>query len=367
MPEAPAPVAWSIDETEAMRALDVLRGARRVLVPTHQNVDADSLASAIALCVGLEQKHVEALPVISDGMLPHSLGFMPFLDKVLIYGRDELPPFDVICLTDCSDRKRLGTLYTDHAEWFDGQIPMVNIDHHVTNDRFGEVNLVFPEAASTAEIVAEVFRIWQVRLNQPIAQCLLAGIYGDTLGLRTSSTTARTMRTAADLVDFGANPEPIVDGLFRIKPRSSVCLWEKALSNVRWTGSVIWTALTEEMFNACGAVPSEAEGLVNFLLGTEGSLVAAILFANEKGWRVSLRSLPQDVDVAKIAAEFGGGGHPRAAGCTIVGGEMEEMAFLNRVSEMAIEQHDPETYGVRTFNAAKPSTDARDAARSPRR
>ena len=332
---------WSIPLEDAEHALAMLRRATRVLVPTHQNVDADSLASAIALCVALEQRGVEAVPVISDGNLPRSLQFLPFLDRVLVYGNDPLPDVDMLCMADSSDRKRLGALYTDHSDWFNGGMPIVNIDHHVTNDRFGEVNLVFPEAASTAEIITELLHVWQITFNQPIAQCLLAGIYGDTLGLRTSSTTARTMRTAADLVDAGANPEPIVDGLFRIKPRSSVCLWEQALRNVRWTGAVIWTALTDEMFRSCGAVPSEAEGLVNFLLGTEGSLVAAILFATSDGWRVSLRSLPPDVDVAKIAAEFGGGGHPRAAGCSIVGGEDEERAFLERVSEMALAQHQP--------------------------
>lgn len=338
-----AAVPWSIDPTVAKEALELLRTAKRVLVPTHQNVDADALASAIALCVALEQVGVEAFPVISDGNLPHSLTFLPFLDRVLIYGKDELPAFDVLCLADSSDRRRLGNLQTDHPDWFDGSIPMVNIDHHVTNDRFGEINIVFSEAASTSEIIAELIRAWNVPLSQPIAQCLLAGIYGDTLGLRTSATTSRTMRTAADLVDAGANPEPIVDGLFRVKPRSSVCLWEHALREVEWTGVVIWTALTDPMFKACGAVPSEAEGLVNFLLGTEGSLVAAILFATDTGWRVSLRSLPPDVNVAAIAAEFGGGGHPRAAGCTIIGGPNEQRQFLERVSAAAIAMHDPST------------------------
>ena len=339
--EQVASAPWSIDQAVADEALALLRTAKRVLIPTHQNVDADALASAIALCVALERVGVEALPIISDGNLPHSLTFLPFLDRVLIYGRDEVPEFDVLCLADSSDRRRLGSLQTDHPDWFDGSIPMVNIDHHVTNDRFGNINIVFSEAASTSEIIAELIRAWDVPLSQPIAQCLLAGIYGDTLGLRTSATTSRTMRTAAALVDAGANPEPIVDGLFRVKPRSSVCLWEHALREVEWTGAVIWTALTEPMFKACGAVPSEAEGLVNFLLGTEGSLVAAILFANDTGWRVSLRSLPPDVDVAAIAAEFGGGGHPRAAGCTIVGGIEERQRFLQRVSDAATTTHVP--------------------------
>lgn len=332
---------WSLDAAAAAEALDVLRGASTVLLPTHQNVDADGLATPLAIALALRQFGVEARPMVSDGQLPPSLRFLPEIEQVLAYGVDPLPEYDLLCLADCSDLRRLGGFAADDPGRVNGRVPIVNIDHHVTNDRFGAVNIVEPAAASTAEIATDLLRAWGVELTLPIAQCLLAGIYGDTLGLRTGATTSRTMRTAADLVDAGANPEPIVDALFRIKPKSTVCLWEHALRNVRWTGSVIWTALTEDMFASCGAVPSEAEGLVNFLAGTQGSLVAAILYANADGWRVSLRSLPEDVDVAAIASAFGGGGHPRAAGCQIMGGEAEKRAFLRRASEMAGDGHRP--------------------------
>jgi bifunctional oligoribonuclease and PAP phosphatase NrnA len=329
-----APV-WRLDQEAARQALDCLRGARLVLMPTHQNVDADGLASPIALSLALEQAGIRAVPMISDGQLPPSLRFLPAIERVLVYGADPVPDHDALCLADCSDRKRLGQFYSDDPARVDGHVPIVNIDHHVTNDRFGVVNIVEPDAASAAEIVAEILGAWGTRLTPEIAQCLLAGIYGDTLGLRTPATTSRTMRTAADLVDAGANPGPIVDALFRLKPKSTVCLWQQALNNVRWTGSVIWAELTDEMLGACGAVPSEAEGMVNFLAGTEGSRVAAILYANGEGWRVSLRSLAEDVDVARIARVFGGGGHPRAAGCQVKGGPADRDAFLERVAELA--------------------------------
>jgi phosphoesterase RecJ-like protein len=283
----------------------------------------------------LAQCGIEVTPVISDGQYPRSLEFLPGIEKVCVYGQDELPDYDLICLADCSDKRRLGAFYSDDETRIEGSTPIVNIDHHVTNDRFGVVNIVVPKAASTAEIVADLLKLWGTKLNPEIAQCLLAGIYGDTLGLRTEATTSRTMRTAADLVDAGANPVPIVDQLFRLKPKSSVCLWERALSKVQMTGGLIWTELTDEIFSTCQAQPSEAEGLVNFLVGTDGSRAAAILYANDTGWRVSMRSLSDGIDVAKIASEFGGGGHPRAAGLSIVGGELEKQVFLRRVGELA--------------------------------
>src|SRR5215213_3161757 len=136
------------------------------------------------------------------------------------------------------------------------------------------------------------------------------------------------MRTAADLVDAGANHAQVIDALLRFRAASTVSLWERALRNTSWTGPLIWTEVTPEALAECGAKPSEAEGLVNFLAGTEGSRAAAILYQVNGGWRVSLRSLPSDVDVAAIASEFGGGGHPRAAGCTVTGGEAEKQTFL---------------------------------------
>ncbi|MDQ4045539.1 MAG: bifunctional oligoribonuclease/PAP phosphatase NrnA [Chloroflexota bacterium] len=330
--------SWRLDRQAAQDALELLQSASRVVTPTHQNVDADGLSSAIALRLGLAQLGVDLVPVVSDGRLPRSLRFLPGVDEVLVYGRDELPDYDVLCLVDASDKRRLGDFYTDDPERVSGNdVPIVNIDHHVTNDRYGKVNIVEPSAAAAAEIVADLLIEWGTELNRDIAQSLLAGIYGDTLGLRTDSTTSRTMRTAADLVDAGGDPSQIVDALFRIKPRSSVCLWEKALRSVQYTGGLIWTELTQDTLNRCGADASEAEGMVNFLVGTEGTHAAALLYANEKGWRVSLRSLPSGVDVAKIAAEFGGGGHPRAAGVQIEGGEDEKRAFVEAVGRLAQE------------------------------
>jgi bifunctional oligoribonuclease and PAP phosphatase NrnA len=327
--------SWQLDRDAARDALELLRGAKLVLTPTHQNVDADGLASAIALRLALQPLGVNLVPMVSDGNLPASLDFLPGYDEVLVYGRDELPDYDLLCLVDCSDRRRLGAFYRDDPDRVSGQVPIVNIDHHVTNDRFGQVNIVEPTASAASEIVADLLEEWDTTLDRDIAQCLLSGIYGDTLGLRTDSTTARTMRTAASLVDAGADPVPVVDALFRIKPRSTVCLWEKALRNVQYTGGLIWTELTKDTLDRCGADASEAEGLVNFLVGTEGAGAAALLYANDDSWRVSLRSLPNGVDVAQIAAEFGGGGHPRAAGVQLEGGEDEKRAFVERVGKLA--------------------------------
>ena len=334
-----SPPGWTLDRDASARSLEMLRGSRHVLMPTHQNVDADGLATPLALAHALETFGVTSTVVVSDGQLPKNLQFLPGVDRVLCYGEGPLPEYDVLLLADCADRRRVGGFYADDPDRLSGVIPIVNVDHHVTNALYGAVNIVEPTAAATSEVVAALLAEWNVPITEGLAQCLLAGIYGDTLGLRTSSATSRTMRTAADLVDAGANPEPVVDALFRVKPKSTVCLWERALGGVHWTGRVIWTDLTRATLEECRAMPSEAEGFVNFLAGTEGSLVAVMFYETDFGWRVSMRSLPEDVNVAAIAAEFGGGGHPRAAGCEIRGGVEQRDAFLNRVSELAATSH----------------------------
>lgn len=331
--------SWSIDPDDAAAALVALRSAKTVLLPTHQNVDADGLSSALAMRLALAGYGVDAYPVITDGDFPSNLRFLPGVESVVVYGRDELPAYDMLCLIDCADRRRLGNFAKDDPSRLDGSVPIVNIDHHKTNDHFGVVNIVEPEASSSGEIVAELFKRWGTEITPDIARNLLAGIYGDTLGLRTPSTTPHTIRAVADLVELGAELEPVVDHIFRLKPRSTICLWEHALHNIRWNGPIIWTEMTQDGFQKCGAEMSEAEGIVNFLAGTQGSRVAVILYQDEdkQGWRVSLRSLERTVDVSAIAANFSGGGHPLAAGAHVEGGEAEKLAFIEKVAELVAE------------------------------
>jgi phosphoesterase RecJ-like protein len=323
----------AISPALAEAALERLTRAKTVLMPTHPNVDADGLATPLALMHMLKGRGIKAVPLVSDTEIPRSLRFLPGIEQVVLYGRHRLPEYDLLCLLDASDRKRLGGFYTDDPSRIEGDMPIINIDHHVTNERYGEVAIVDPRATSTSEVMFRLMQFWGEPITPVIAQCLLAGIYGDTLALRTEGTTPETMRIAAALIEAGANPSPIIEGLFILKPPSTVCLWERALSHVHTTGELIWTEVTEGDLAECNAKRSESEGIVNFLLGTEGTQVAAILYEQEDGWRVSMRSLPP-VDVAAIAAVFGGGGHPRAAGCSLDDGQDAKWAFIDRVNEL---------------------------------
>ncbi|MEZ4572384.1 MAG: DHHA1 domain-containing protein [Thermomicrobiales bacterium] len=136
------------------------------------------------------------------------------------------------------------------------------------------------------------------------------------------------MRASADLYEAGAYLDLIVDRLFRKKPMSTAHLWGEVQSRAAWHGRLVWAIVTNDMLERTDAAPSETEGLVNFLAGVEGAFAALVQEA-EDGWRVSLRSTTSAVDVSKLASHFGGGGHPRAAGCRLEPGRKSVDTFLN--------------------------------------
>jgi phosphoesterase RecJ-like protein len=312
---------------------DRLSTATRPVVLAHANADADAVSSALGAALICERLgHPATLVTSGDASLPNNLRFIAGAERVISHDDDLIRQADLLIFVDCSDMSRLGPLYSRLTNELERKRSTVNIDHHVTNARFGELNIVIPQAAATAEIIAGIASELGLELDASEATTLLAGVYGDTLGLRTPSTTPATMRVAATLLEAGANLDAIVDALFRMKPYSTVALWGDALSTAKWSGGLLWTEIDPEMLERVGADRTEAEGLVNFLAGTTGARAAALLYKEPSGWRVSMRSLTQDVNVAEILQHYGGGGHPRAAGAKLPPGTEARDHFLDDIA-----------------------------------
>jgi phosphoesterase RecJ-like protein len=317
----------------ARQLRDRISTAARPVILAHANADADAVASALGAAMICERLgHPATLVTSGDASLPNNLRFIAGAERLIAQDDERIAQADVLIFVDCSDISRLGPLYYRLANDLERNRPTVNIDHHVTNARFGELNIVIPQAAATAEIIAGIASELGFELDASEATTLLAGVYGDTLGLRTPSTTPATLRIAATLLEAGANLDAIVDALFRMKPYSTVALWGEALSTARWCGGLLWTEIDPEMLERAGADRTEAEGLVNFLAGTNGARAAALLYKEPAGWRVSMRSLTQDVNVAEILQHHGGGGHPRAAGAKLPPGPDARDSFLNDIA-----------------------------------
>jgi phosphoesterase RecJ-like protein len=304
----------------AFELRDFILQHERLAIVSHANPDADAVASVLAMraiCEFIGREPV--VTVAGDGQVPANLMFLNNVLALTQRADEAIQTADLIIYVDCADMARVGPLYDNAQGYFQNHPASINIDHHVTNQRFGTLNCVAPAAAATSEILEIVRETLEVPIDGHLATAMLAGIYGDTLGLRTPSTSPATMRVAAELLEVGAELDVVVDWLFRVKPYSAVKLWGEALSHTAWSGPLIWTYIDRGMLERTQSSPSEVEGLVNFLAGTVGARAASLAYEESNAWRISLRSVHDDVDVSELAKLYGGGGHPRAAGLRLPG------------------------------------------------
>lgn len=310
-----------------------VRAAARIFIPTHINVDGDSLASVLALSQALTGMGKEVVAIVSDGQVPHLLRFLCGPDAPVAYTGQHLPPTDLSLLADITGPSRVGAPAAALPDLFIRE-RLLNVDHHISNEGFGCLNLVDTGAAATAELLYLILRRWEVTITAAIATPLLVGVLTDTLSFQTSSTTARTLRVAAELVAAGARLEPLAEALFRAKPLSTARLFGAIAAAARLDGGLLYADVTPAMLAETGAQPSETEDAIGYLSGVEEAAIFALFYERPDGWRVSLRSRSDAVDVARLAGEFGGGGHPRAAGLTLVGGPALREGFMTRAKEV---------------------------------
>ena len=323
-PRLPAEFAPTAD---AMLAR--VRSAARILMPTHVNVDGHSLASVLSLSRALTGMGKEVVAVLSDGQAPPGLRWLCDPAVLVTYTGQDLPAADLAFLADITGISRVGPV----AQILAVRLPreaILNVDHHISNEGFGGLNLVDTTAAATAELLYLILRHWGVAVTPDLATPLLAGVLTDTLSFQTSATTARTLRVAAELVAAGAPLEALADALFRAKPLSTARLFGAVVASARLDDGLLCAEVTPAMLAETGAQPNETEGIISYLTGVEEAMVFALLYERPDGWRVSLRSKSDAIDVSRLAAEFGGGGHARAAGLTLVGGPELRQRFVAR-------------------------------------
>lgn len=308
-----APADTSLDAAFA-RAARLLRAARHVALVCHEKPDGDALGSVAGLALALDRLGVPHTGYVPDP-IPDPYGFIPAADTFRL--PEPLPAtVDLVVALDASELSRLGSFGTLNESRL-ASLPIVNIDHHVTNTRFGTVNIVDLGAASTCEVVYRLLPYLGVELDQRLATALGTGLLTDTLGFRTSNTRPSTLRVGAELLEHGAPLPELADLVFRQRKLSTLKLWGLALSNVRQHDGVVWTAATQAMFQAAGADGSETDGLIDLLLGVPKTRVA-VLFKEETDGQIKLSLRSTDaVDVSAVALLLGGGGHARAAGATV--------------------------------------------------
>jgi bifunctional oligoribonuclease and PAP phosphatase NrnA len=295
-------------------ALLAIRDAERVTTICHENPDADTLGAALAIARAARRLGKESEVVAADGVPPF-LAELPGADAVRL--RPGLEP-DIAVVLD-GPPSRTGAVARECADWLT-RATIVNIDHHVSNDGSeSSVSWVDADAAATCEMVAMALPDLGVELDPELATVLAAGIVQDTHTFAHPNATPRTLRVMADLVAAGAPLSALHRAIYADKPFSTMRLWGRMLNGVgeRREGRIVYAAQSLAMLKETGSAPTETEGFVDLLGGTKAADVT-VLFkeATPSQVRVSVRSTER-ADAVAITSAFGGGGHARAAGCTV--------------------------------------------------
>ncbi len=230
--------------------------------------------------------------------------------------------FDLIITFDTGNLEHLGPIYDQNSELF-FKTPLINIDHHASNTDYGQVNYVDVVAASTTEVMLELFESMEKKygkkfLNEDTATLLLAGLITDTGSFQHANTSPRSMEVAAKLLDMGARQQEIIKNIYKTKQLSTLKLWGTVLSKVESDPiyRIVWSSINKKDLEDTGASAEESEGIIDDLLSNAPGAEIIMLFKyNDEGYvSVSMRSTTNSADVGKICADNGGGGHVRAAG-----------------------------------------------------
>jgi phosphoesterase RecJ-like protein len=315
---APIESALPALQSEQDKVVEELREADKFLLTTHENPDGDALGSLLAMHWILEQLGKDSLMYMSPDEFPLPWEYRNWTFDARLVGA---PPDDVgertIVFLDCGniDRMPVDFLQADGLH-------ILNIDHHHDNTRFGTVNHVCPVASCTAEIIWRLAKeLGGVEITPPIADALYTGLVTDTGRFMYENTTADAHRMAADLIEAGVEPHRVYRRLYEDLPLRRLQLLQRALASVdRYDGGAITVAhLIKSDYEETGALETDSEGVVDHMRAVEGTAVAVLvrelLSEGREGTRkVSLRATDGRVDVSRVAREFGGGGHPQAAG-----------------------------------------------------
>jgi phosphoesterase RecJ-like protein len=282
----------------------------RFLVISHVRPDGDAYGSTLGLALCLRGMGNDVQVVNADGLSP-LFEFLPG-SKGLTATLPAAPePDRLIIAVDCADAKRLGTVFD---QW--QRPPDVNIDHHVSNPGYAQLNLIDAESPATAQVLHEIITALKWPLTPDVAANLYVGIMTDTGNFRYRQTTAHTFEVAAKLVAAGADPTDLAEACYQSFRAERLLLIGEVFKAIHFASQnrVAWFCLTPEMYARSGAIPDETEGLIEYLQSVKTVEVAFLLETLPDGLtRASMRSRGK-VDVQQICREFGGGGHRLAAG-----------------------------------------------------
>lgn len=297
-------------DIEAIKRIgQIIADSDDIVISAHIGPDGDAIGSVSALLLMLKKMGKQVSAVLDT--FPEKFRQVPGAEMIKTeMGKADCKTFISL---DCGDKQRLGRF----AESFDKAPKSINIDHHVSNDFFGQENYVDGDASATAEIIYTLTEACPAfALDAEVATALYVGLMYDTGGFRHPSTTSYTYMAAAKLIDCGVNFSQVFKDFFYTRRFEETQIFARALENIRrgCGGKLAWTSITTAELRQAGARLSELDDVVNYVKSIAGCKIAVFYYEKGDGeFKASFRSEP-GYDVSKLAIQFGGGGHKNAAG-----------------------------------------------------
>lgn len=315
------------------QVVELIENKNNFAITTHVRPDGDGVGSSLGLCWLLRSLGKTAEVLVRDGV-PVSYQNLPGADEIRQVAEIDRE-YDAVFVIECSDVDRPG------IRGLENQFT-VNIDHHATSEHFGTINWIDATASAVGEMIYNLCKAIGGRVTKEIAECVYLALVTDTGSFHFPNTTDRTLKVASELVKVGVKPAQISEAVYNSYPWSRIELMRQVLNTVRRdeTGRVAWMRQTLEMRNSAEMTDGDNNGFVNIPLAAK-EVVASIYMREVEPnfYRVSLRS-KGDVNVARIAEQFGGGGHKNAAGCRAEGDWDEREREIVTALIKAVESED---------------------------
>ena len=294
-----------------------IQNANNILIISHVNPDGDTLGSMSALyqvILNNFNKSEQCVDMVYNGIIPEIYNFIPYINKAVSPENVKEKQYDIAISVDIAAKDRMG----DSLPLFEKSSVRINIDHHKTNTNFGTINHVCANACSCGEVMLDIFKELNLKIDKDTACALYAAILTDTGGFRYENTTAQTLLKASELIELGADPAQISRYCYESKPRNMVLLHANCMINAEFLDNnrIAGICITNKDMEKYNATNDYTEGLVEELRRIKTTEVSYVIKeVDENTSKVSLRSKTADISV--VAQVFGGGGHTFAAGCTI--------------------------------------------------
>lgn len=300
------------------KIIDQLQKSQTVLVVSHSNPDGDAIGALLSTGLALKAMHKD-VRMFNQSAIPAVYRFLPSV-QLIRQEADDMETYDTVVVLDCGSIERIGPM-AQQARKVD---TIINIDHHITNTRFGHLHLIDPEACATSAIVYRIIKKMNVDINCPMAAAIYTGILTDTGSFRFSNTNRQAFAICAEMIECGANPYEIAQHVYGHYSLGRIKLLNLALDSLEISpnGKTSIMSLTQDMLDITRTQEEDIDGIINYARRIEDVKVAALIHEvagngrARRQYHVSLRS-DGDVNVALIAAEFGGGGHANAAGFSV--------------------------------------------------